>query len=429
MTQTHDMSSQSPFDEAEQCVGEIGADLADVGERPVVATVPRKGSRGPTVLGLSGTGLTLALVMSWVALSPSLLPRSWWATAGSVGLSMSFGYVVGTVLQRLWVRTSRVLRIVVTIDPAWGRRLRFVWFTGLAVGTVLSWFANHRRQVELEKLVGVRAAPLTAELLGLVLGTAIFAFLLGSGLLVAALWRWTTRRLSRLLTDWVAPFLATALIVGVAVAIAQGVVIRPLVESVYSSAAAVNRRPWSNRTAPTEATRSGSPSSAEAWDSLGAQGQAVVADGPRAAQISKVTGKPAMEPIRVYAGLQSGRDLAATAQAVVRELDRTDAWARRYLLVATGVGAGWVDEWSLESIEYMTGGDCATASMQYSYLSSGAAFVLDGRAPPRRGRRCGRPSWRAGGSCRPIGGRSCWPGESRWVPTVGRLPSRARRTC
>lgn len=341
---------------------------------------------GPTVLGLSGTGLTLALAMSWAALSPSLLPRSWWATAGSVGLSMTLGYLVGTILQRLWIRLSSALRIVVTIDRAWARRLRIVWFAALIAGTVASWIANHRRQVALQGLVGVPAASVGAELVGLLLGVAIFAFLLGTGMLVAALWRWTTRRLSRLLTEWVAPILATALIVGLALAIGQGVVIRPLVESVYSSAAATNRLPWTNRSAPTESTRSGSPRSYEAWDALGAQGQAVVADGPRAAQITAVTGKPASDPIRVYAGLDDGRDIAATAQAVVRELDRTNAWSRSYLLVATGIGAGWVDEWSLESIEYMTSGDCASASMQYSYLSSGAAFILDRTSPTEAGR-------------------------------------------
>lgn len=353
---------------------------------PVPARLPHRLPHGPTVLGLSGTGLTLALAMSWVALSPSLLPRSWWATAGSVGLSMTFGYLIGTLVQRLWIRLSRALRIVVTIDPAWGRRLRIVWFAALVAGTLVSWAANHRRQVALEQLVGVHAAPFLAELVGLLLGAAIFAFLVCTGLLVAALWRWTTRRLSRLLTDWVAPILATALIVGLAVAIGQGVVVRPLVESVYSSAAAANGLPWPNRSAPTEATRSGSPNSYEAWDALGAQGQAVVSDGPRAQLISQVTAKPAIDPIRVYAGLEAGRDMQATAQAVVRELDRTNAWDREYLLVATGVGSGWVDEWSVESVEYMTGGNCATASMQYSFLPSGAAFVLDRSSPTEAGK-------------------------------------------
>ncbi|MFT8395982.1 alpha/beta hydrolase [Propionibacterium sp.] len=349
-------------------------------------TVRRMLSCGPTMVGLSGTGLTLALAMSWVALSPSLLPRTWWATAGSVGLSMTLGYLVGTLLQRLWVRLSRALRIVVTIDPRWGRRLRIAWIGLLVVGTLNSWIANYRRQVGLERLVGVPAAPLLTEALGLVIGVLIFVLLLCTGLLIAALWRWTTRHLSRLLTDWIAPILATALIVGAAFAVAQGVIIRPVVESVYSAAAETNRLPWQNRSQPSESTRSGSPSSFEAWDTLGAQGQAVVADGPRAAEISGLTGAPAMDPIRVYAGLVPGRGMDATAEAVVQELDRTHAWDRQYLLVATGVGGGWVDEWTLESIEYMTHGDCAAASMQYSYLSSGAAFILDRSSPTEAGR-------------------------------------------
>ena len=43
----------------------------------------------------STAGLIGAHVMSWVSLSPSFIPRTWWMTAVSTGFSQSFGYLVG----------------------------------------------------------------------------------------------------------------------------------------------------------------------------------------------------------------------------------------------------------------------------------------------------------------------------------------------
>ena len=51
--------------------------------------------------------------------------------------------------------------------------------------------------------------------------------------------------------------------------------------------------------------RSGSPGSLAAWDTLGFEGRWFVANGPSAAAITSVTGKPAREPIRAYVGLES----------------------------------------------------------------------------------------------------------------------------
>ena len=74
-----------------------------------------------------------------------------------------------------------------------------------------------------------------------------------------------------------------------------------------AKAAVVNSRTPDGRQAPTSPLRSGSPASAESWSSLGRNGQAFVADGSSPAAIAAATGRPAREPIRVYAGLSGGR--------------------------------------------------------------------------------------------------------------------------
>jgi uncharacterized membrane protein len=132
---------------------------------------------------------------------------------------------------------------------------------------------------------------------------------------------------------------------------------------------------------PVEPERSGSAESYEAWSTLGAKGQAVVSDGPRAVDIEEATGKPAMTPIRAYAGWNEGRDLEETAAAVVAELHRTGGFDREVLLVLTTTGTGWLQEWSASSVEFLTGGNCALASMQYTYLPSGVAFFADRVSP------------------------------------------------
>jgi uncharacterized membrane protein len=143
----------------------------------------------------------------------------------------------------------------------------------------------------------------------------------------------------------------------------------------------LNSRAPEGRTAPTSPLRSGSPASAESWSSLGRNGQAFVADGSSAATIAAATGKPAMDPIRVYAGLSGGRSIDQVADAVVAELRRTGAFDRSVLALMTTTGRGWVDEWTASSIEYLSGGDSAVAAMQYSYLPSPVALLTDRQSP------------------------------------------------
>ncbi len=93
-----------------------------------------------------------------------------------------------------------------------------------------------------------------------------------------------------------------------------------------------------------------------------------------------------MEPIRVYAGKSTSRTLEQTVDAVLAELDRTDAWDRDVLALFTGTGTGWLQEWSISAIEFLTGGNCATASLQYSVYTSGLSYMLDRRTPQEAGR-------------------------------------------
>jgi uncharacterized membrane protein len=88
----------------------------------------------------------------------------------------------------------------------------------------------------------------------------------------------------------------------------------------------------------------------------------------------------AKDPVRVYVGLRSTADTARAADLAVRELERTGAFDRSYLLVVTTTGTGWVDPYLAAAFEYMHHGDTAIVGVQYSYLPSWISFIAD-KAP------------------------------------------------
>lgn len=130
-------------------------------------------------------------------------------------------------------------------------------------------------------------------------------------------------------------------------------------------------------TTPTTPDRSGGPGSLVPWDTLGLQGRAFIACGPNAASISGAMAVPALNPIRAYAGLKSADDIEERARLAVRDLERAGGFQRKNLLVVTSTGTGWVEPSSVSAFEYLTGGDSATVSIQYSFLPSPLSFLAD----------------------------------------------------
>jgi len=137
---------------------------------------------------------------------------------------------------------------------------------------------------------------------------------------------------------------------------------------------------------PTTPLRSGGPGSLVPWDTLGYQGRNFAGQGPTAAEITAFTGKPALEPIRAYAGIASAENVEQRAQLAVADLERAGGFDRANLLVAGTTGTGWVDPAAMTSFEYETGGDAATVAIQYSYLPSWASFLVDQEKAKEAGR-------------------------------------------
>lgn len=316
-------------------------------------------------------GLIFALALYAVSVSPSLLPRSWWWHAAVSGVLMSAGYLLGIVVQTAgaWAMRATGLRITASeraeqLFPWVLLSLFLVWFLR---AVVMSFLASRRAAA----LVDMPAESPRGYVLGVV-GALVLAYVLVG---LAGALAWVGSRVVHLLDRWLPEALAWV-IAGAAVGLVVFLLTsRVLLHGVISF---FSRHAWTmnSRTArgifqPTEAERSGSRDSLSSWESVGGQGRVFLGRGPRRADIEAVTGRPAKEPIRVYAGMpQDPKDLAARAGVVVEELRRTGAFDRAVIVVSTATGSGWVDEWQVQPVEYLTGGDCATASMQYSYVPS-----------------------------------------------------------
>ena len=134
-------------------------------------------------------------------------------------------------------------------------------------------------------------------------------------------------------------------------------------------------------TAPKSSMVSGGPGSLVSWDSLSREGRRNVSTVLEAQLIEQVMGEPAAEPIRVYVGLESAPTEYERRDLVLRELQRTGAFDRELLMVISPTGTGYVNYVAVEAAEYMTRGNIASVTMQYSLRPSVLSLdrVAEGR--------------------------------------------------
>lgn len=136
--------------------------------------------------------------------------------------------------------------------------------------------------------------------------------------------------------------------------------------------------------APTAPQRSGSADSHVDWATLGEQGAKFVNGGLDAAELEQATGRPAAEPIRLYAGRAAGDTHQARAQVIIEELERTNAAERDVLLVMLTPGNGWVSDPAAHGLELLYDGNTAIVAQQYSTQPS-AFHMLDTTEVERSG--------------------------------------------
>ena len=317
-------------------------------------------------------GTLLGLVMIWLSMTPSLLPRGPLFQGLVSGACGAIGYMLGVFA--VWL--VRYMRSKDTTPPApqwaWGV-LAVVAVIGMLL--MIAWF--HRWQDALRDLIGVPRLDWHDHPLAAFIAIAVLFVLVEIGQLVRMMVRSLARQLNRIAPPRVSRAIAVGLLVALTIALLNGVVVKFAMHTLNTTFAAVNNEQNPDNPPPTSTLRSGSPQSLVTWSSLGHQGRIFIGGGPSVQELTEFNGTPAQEPIRAYAGLNSADGIRATAVLAARELQREGGLNRKVVAVATTTGTGWINEAEADALEYMYNGDTAIVSMQYSFLPSWLSFLVD----------------------------------------------------
>ena len=329
-------------------------------------------------MDISLIGVVGALVMYGVSVSPSLLARSWQWHAVASGVLSAVGYIVGLTIQRFYALVVPRLGVQITAPQSVSIAFRAVLLLGFFLWFLRWLLQSYRERKRANHLVGMRGETLGEYLLGTFCAFILMLVLLG----IAWGLQWIGRAIVIVLSQWMHMVFALALslliLVVIVYALTSQVLLKLGINFFTRHARKMNNRTAKGIVQPQVPERSGSPQSRSSWRAVGGQGRVFLGRGPSRADIEAVTGCAAMEPIRVYAGMpEEGQSLQSAADLVVEELHRTGAFDRAVILIATSTGSGWVDEWQVQPLEYLTRGNCATASMQYSFVPSSINFLTD----------------------------------------------------
>lgn len=322
-------------------------------------------------MGLSFLGVIAALAMYAVSVAPSLMARSWAWHAVASGVLVACGYVAGVVVQNVGARVIRVTGLTIRASEPVELGFRIGIATLFAAWWLYAVIQSYRRARVAARLVNMPGENLGEYLLG-TLGAVAVAWCLIS--LVAALVGVGHAIIAMLAVYMPRP---VAVLAGVAILcvvmffLTSNVILRGGIGFFRHHAEQMNMRTARGIYPPVVPERSASPDSPVTWESVGGQGRVFLGRGPSRLDIAQVSGGEAKEPIRVYAGMPTaGAGIEQAASTVVEELRRTGAFDRAVILLAASTGSGWVDEWQVQPLEFLTRGNCATASLQYSYVPS-----------------------------------------------------------
>jgi uncharacterized membrane protein len=332
-----------------------------------------------SLLRLKFAGVVFGAVFFCLSLTPSLLPRDWLFQGLIGGVNAAFGYglgvLIGRMADRLVLRNARWWPPRAPVLLA--MKAAVVVIAPTACVLMLIPAASWQRQVA--SLMGIEGPTTLGYLRTLIVAVAVGALLVSAFRVLIDAVKLLARMLIRRwhLHDEVALFIGTAIVVAMLIMLINGVLVRGF----FAGANAVFQ-PQDAATPvgvaqPQRPERSGSPTSLAPWDSLGYQGRSFVGTGPHAAELTRLNGKPAKEPIRVYAGLHTAPDDQGRLAVLLEELERTGAFTRKLLVIAPTTGTGWIDPVAAGSLEMMYNGDTAIVGLQYSYLPSWISFLAD----------------------------------------------------
>lgn len=316
--------------------------------------------------------LLLGMLFFAASLTPSLIPRGPEVQGILGGLLLAIGYLIGQIAALLWggMQMPRL-----SGRPAWA----LTWIATIAIvafflwvlGSSLTWQNDLRQKMGIEQ---ANALHLTKILLFAII-TFVVAFLLGR--IVASLFRLIRAWFYRIMPPRRANVLGVIAVVLVLLVVTRDGIFDRVVTGLDESYEAAQQLFQDAPPPPTETRMTGSAGSLIDWAAMGIYGREFVTTGPDANDIAAFTGRPALDPIRVYVGRANGATPRERAELALAELIRQGGFEREVLIVASPTGTGWIDPGMQDPLEYMHDGDIATVVAQYSYLQSPLALILE----------------------------------------------------
>jgi uncharacterized membrane protein len=337
---------------------------------------------------LDFVGVAFGALFFCLSLTPSLLPRDWLFQGLIGGLTAAIGYGIGTFLAKM------VRRFVLRRRKWWppSKRVRHVLKTVIvaasATACVLMVIPAAAWQRQVSAVMGMEGPNTLGYMRTLIIAVLVGSVCVGAARVLLDLIKTMARFFIRRwhLHDETALFIGSAIVVVLAITLINGVLIRGFLAGANRVFQPQNTTTRAGIVQPRQPERSGSPASYAQWETLGFQGRNFVATGPHADELTRLNGRPAKEPIRVYVGLNTADTDDSRMAVMLSELERTGAFDRKVLVIVPTTGTGWINPVAARSLEMMYNGDTALVGSQYSFLPSWISFLGDREKSMESGR-------------------------------------------
>ncbi len=316
-------------------------------------------------------GLILGIGLFCVSLTPSLLPRAFTVQGVLSGLVFATGYGIGKAGYWFW-KFMELKDVPGNLSRIVNRILgsAMILTAVITLSRLKVWQNSIRLRMEMTPVD--YAYPLGVLLVAVFTALAIILsmrLLLSIGKkAVAFVNRFLPRRISIVLGGMLFTLLLASFV--------DRILLKASLHAVDKSFAAIDRLMDDAYDPPRNENASGSEKSIIAWSDIGRNGKRFISDGPTKEEIAAVLGRDALQPIRVYAGYESGETLQERARNALAELKRVGGFDRSVLIIATSTGTGWLDPSAVDSVEFIHAGNTAIVTLQYSYLPSWLTLMV-----------------------------------------------------
>lgn len=314
---------------------------------------------------LSPPGFLVGAVFFALSLTPSLLPRTEMVQGVLSGCCFAAGYGLGNLAHWLWlylglkVPPGRITRALGVLAA-----LACIILVGVALYYSNTWQNSVRSVMGMSPVDEYQ--PLVIAAMAFSVATALLVLGWILVVLVRLVWHWLTPHMPRR----AAFVLATVIVLLVGSILVNNLFLRSALRAADNFYERLDALVSTEAEPPALWNQTGSTQSLIDWDTIGRDSRIYVQSGPDAAEITRRTGQPAIEPLRTYVGLRSAPTAQQRAQLALAELQRIGAFDRSVLVLVMPVGTGWVDRAAIDTLEYLHHGDVASVAVQYSYLTS-----------------------------------------------------------